>query len=119
MVAALVVSARILPHSEQVDNPQPRGVCQNVIFVIWNLAHISFLAVHHDGAEVFGKAFLKPWVQLHRHGPIHELVRVLMENGLPGILHRHVEQDEAAIGAALKQTRQFRGLAAPDGRKLS
>ena len=119
MVAALVVSARILPHSEQVDNPQPRGVCQNVIFVIWNLAHISFLAVHHDGAEVFGKAFLKPWVQLHRHGPIHELVRVLMENHRPARFRGKVESYKVPIFTGLEVTCDFHHLAVPNWRKLS
>ena len=111
MVATLVISLRILPDPEQIRDLHHPQLLQDDVIVVGNLSHAGFFAVHLDAGKIHGKPLFKPWIGSPRQDAIHKLVGVFVEHHLPGILHRHVQHDEAAVAVSLKESRQLRGFA--------
>ena len=118
MTAALVVGRGILLHPEKIGDLHHAVLLQHQILILRDLADSSLLAVDFDAGKVFGKPFFKPGIDSGGKNSVHELVGILVENHAPGILRRHVEHDEAAILASLKQSRKLHRLSVPQGRKL-
>ena len=105
-------------HPEKIRHLHHAVLLDHQILIVRNLADSSLLAVDFDTGKVLGKPFFKPGIDSGGENSVHELVGILVENHAPGILGRHVEHDEAAILAPLKQSRKLYRLSIPQGRKL-
>src|SRR5215469_6196125 len=77
------------------------------------------MAVDFDGRKIFCESLLKPWIQLLGKRAVHQLVGVFVKLYVPGVLDRHVKQDEATIIAGLKQPCQLHGFPVPQGGNLA
>ena len=77
---------------------------QYLVGEVRELPDPSLFTIDFDAGKVFRESFLEPGVDLSREDSAHELVSIFVEDHVPRILHRHVQHDEAAVFATLKES---------------
>ena len=119
VIAALIVSCRILLYAEKIGNFYHSGLLQDLVSLIRNSSYTSLLAIYLDTGKIFCESFLEPRVDLSRDVAVHKLMRVFMEHHRPGILDGHIQHDEAAVLATLKQSRHLYRFSMPKRNHLT
>ena len=101
MVTTLVVRLGIVTHAEQADHRHQRCFVQDLLRALRHRAYLRFIAAESDASVILSESFVKPRLGA-RIIAVQQQVRIFVVNGLVGVGHRQIQQNEAAVFAHLK-----------------